>query len=709
MGEMPVSESTDLECEDFLEAVYGDTEGWIDLPAKVARHWVPFYTRWPNDSAVTRRIDSSLRDREDLYYSVAQFANRGRKIEDVLPSRWLWADLDEVHPSAGAALGLLPTIAVESSPGRYQALWRLSRKLRPAVLEKLNRGLTYALDADKGGWDLTQVLRIPGTRNYKYPDAPVVRALWLREVTEEAGCYDHREVWRVVRGAVPDDELRGVVRPSLPRKPISRRAKALLRTPVDGVVEGERSARLWELECLLAEAGLGLEEIFELTVNSAWNKWRGMGTGKERLKGDIRKAIRHVARKADNAGKKKTREVDTAERAGVHGRDSVVPDGGESDQVVPSDESGAVRDGSGANGGSGGGEGAEERLPWIGYSSFMAMVMEEPRWLIEGLWTAGSHGLIAGEPKTNKTTIALALALAVASGESFLGQYACGVQGPVLFVQEENAPWVIQDRMRKIGSLMGLVTERGSTSSSRGALGTKSVELDYPSDLPLKVLNNFGFDLALEEHREMLEAEVDEMRPKLLILDPLYLILGGADENASAQLRPFLKWLLQLRYKHDTAIAVVHHFRKQNAQHGIVRPGQRVMGNAVLHGWVDSALYMSAKDEPREGWIKTQVEREFRSLAPQKSLDVALSMGLPGDLEMTVEIESYSIEQTIRDIVLTEPGVTVTSLSERLSMDKRTLMARIRGGSGDMVIETGKKGRGHSHRVYMASGNGEVT
>src|SRR5207342_263202 len=149
-------------------------------------------------------IDSSLRDREDLYYSVAQFAERGRKIEHVLPSHWLWADLDEVHPSAGTGLGFMPTVAVESSPGRYQALWRLTRELKPSTLEKLNRGLSYALDADRGGWDLTQVLRIPGTRNFKYRGGPRVKTLWVKPDL----VYNPNYIWAKVKELVPELELK---------------------------------------------------------------------------------------------------------------------------------------------------------------------------------------------------------------------------------------------------------------------------------------------------------------------------------------------------------------------------------------------------------------------------------------------------------------------------------------------------------------------
>ncbi|HEY6019296.1 MAG TPA: DNA-primase RepB domain-containing protein, partial [Candidatus Paceibacterota bacterium] len=357
-----------IDAEDFLEIVYGDREGWIDLPAKVGRYWVPFHTEWPADGAVSRRIDSSLRDREDLYYSVAQFAQRGRRIEDVLPAQWLWADLDEVHPTEGARLGLLPTVAVESSPGRFQGLWRLTRPCSPKVLEKLNRALSYALEADRGGWDLTQVLRIPGTRNFKYPDAPIVRLLWHKPEL----VYDPKAVWAALREVVPEEELRTAVSVVLPRKPIPARARALLRTST--VVEGERSARLWELECLLLESGLTEEETFELVWRSAWNKWAGIASGRRRLSTEIHKAAMRVARKAalKSSTTQEEREQSGEEEKDLRGGvvDSELDatpdrgaDSGDSDETSP------------------------DRLPFVSYSSFMAMRMEAPRWLVEDIWT----------------------------------------------------------------------------------------------------------------------------------------------------------------------------------------------------------------------------------------------------------------------------------------------------------------------------------
>ncbi len=57
----------------------------------------------------------------------------------------------------------------------------------------MNRRLALAMGGDRSGWDLTQLLRPPGTHNHKYPDAPLVV---LREITGAA--YDPDELDRLL-------------------------------------------------------------------------------------------------------------------------------------------------------------------------------------------------------------------------------------------------------------------------------------------------------------------------------------------------------------------------------------------------------------------------------------------------------------------------------------------------------------------------------
>jgi len=705
----------ELEAEDFLELLWGEEDGgWVDLPAKVNGYWVPYPLEWPVEdggTGLSRRIDQSLRDGEDLYFSVARFSERGRALENVLPVSWLWADLDDVHPSAAAEMGLMPTIAVESSPGRYQAYWRLARELRPAVVERLNRALTYALGADKGGWDLTQVLRIPGTRNHKYKGAPRVRLMYHREGL----VYKPSYVWGKVKEQVPEEELKGLGEMVLPKKPIPRKAKQLLWAKAEDVVKGEGSHKLWELNCLLAESGLDEAEIFALVNVSVWNKWRGNSA---RLRGDIRKALTHVRRKAvqreRTAGSTAGRVDEALEESGPVdrgrsvGADRLAGVSGDSGPVVGSD-AGAGDDSDGP-----------ARLPFVSYSSFMAMAMEEPKWLIEDIWTAGSHGIIGGEPKTSKTTLALAAGLAVASGTPFLGKYAVGAPGPVLMIQEENAPWMMQDRLRKLAADSGLISDRDAVvrPASAGGLGSTVLSVDLPADVPFWILNNYGFDLSMEEHRDMLEGYVSEVRPVLLILDPMYLIFGPIDANSMKDLQPFLKWVIQLRYLYGTAVAIVHHMGKKSEGNSGRRAGQRLIGSATLHGFTDSALYTSLIKDEREGWTHVSIEREFRSMEPQGALEMAWHFDEPGSLGMQMEIGDAKqrvhvegnghvpvsrVERQIAAIVRQKEGVSVSALAKRLGLDVRTIRRHI--NTGELMEMRRQGGDKKSPQVFLNGGD----
>jgi hypothetical protein len=678
-----------MDSEDFLELVYGDREGWIDLPAKVGPYWVPYHLEWEGEAttAVSRRIDSCLRDEESLYFSVTMFREKGRDYDDAMGTHWLWADLDEVNPAVAGRHGILPTVAWSSSPGRYQALWALDSRLSPKALEKVNRALSYFLGADRGGWDLTQVLRLPGTRNYKYPGGPPVEVLWL----DPDLIYSPRDVWNVVRSA-DTDEVRLSAGEGLPRRPLPARARALLRVPADSVVEGERSARLWQIECLLAEAGWGEDDIYAAVWDCAWNKWASVGTGERRLRREIRKALNHVRRRVaagDSVESRRGHDEDTGE--------------------VGEGEAGEV---DGQEGDAGGRVDAEGR--WIRYASFMAMEMPEPKWLVEGIWTAGSHGIIGGEPKTSKTTLALALAMAVASGRPMLGRFSVGTPGPVLMVQEENAPWMMQDRMRKIASSMGLI--QGVTrASGPGSLGPTTVDLEFPHDLPIRLLNNSGFDLGDEECRELLEEEVADVRPVLVILDPLYLMFGSANTDKSHEIVPFLKWLLRLRYEYEVAIALVHHFRKQTVGMGVVRPGQRVMGSGMFHGWVDSAMYASAlepKHEADEKKMGVHLELEFRSMAPRRPLEMWLEMDEPGGLGFKASVEEYNLTSLIVSLIRDEPGVTAKALAEATGVDMRVVLGRARDATTEegerlIAVTSSKNGRGRSFQLWPSGYEGQ--
>jgi hypothetical protein len=244
--------------------------------------------------------------------------------------------------------------------------------------------------------------------------------------------------------------------------------------------------------------------------------------------------------------------------------------------------------------------------------------------------------------------------------------------------------------------------------SDPGSLGGYTIKLEFPADIPLRLLNNYGVNLTLDEHRDALEAEVAAVKPKLVLIDPLYLVFGGADTDRASLMYPYLAWLLQLRNNYHCAIGIVHHFSKKPTSPGSYarRSGQRLLGTTTLHGWVDSALYCEAVEEDRPGWVGARIEVEFRNMPPGRPLDLRFRWGKPGDLRMQCEVSKYDLTSVIVEAVSDEPGITAIKLAERLGIDKRTVMGRARD-SDLITLEGGRRGRGHSWRLYV-NGDGQA-
>ena len=229
---------------------------------------------------------NSLRDDADIYYKTALLkpdAIRMTKESFQSEVLWLWADLDAMDP---ATLNPPPTVLVESSPNRYQALWRMKEPTDVRLAERLCRAIAYRYNADHSGWDIGQELRVPGTLNHKYDPAPMVTVLQA-DMSRQYTVEDFQ-----LAGVVPAEEGSVFVDTEAPEiTPFEGKVPAFVLEPPTierGTGKGW-SAVIWRSLCGLRDLGWKPEDALRVMWWSPQNKYRADGRPPRDLWRDITK------------------------------------------------------------------------------------------------------------------------------------------------------------------------------------------------------------------------------------------------------------------------------------------------------------------------------------------------------------------------------------------------------------------------------------
>lgn len=290
----------------FFQVVFAGQEGYLCLATRLLNgEFHEHFFEYPSElKAVITKVDKMLLH-GDVYYCPHLLSEPKRVKTNVKECGALWADLDDCEP---ANLLVPPSVVVLSSPDRYQGLWLLEVPVLPENAEAVTKRIAYHHEgqgADTSGWDLTQLLRVPLTYNYKrvrYGEAEsavrvkVVGAnperkyklsdfleypeLSEREVAEDIPLPQGLDV-SAERAADLLDEYKSYMN-----------AKALdLYTKKPA---GDWSRHLWELELILFEAGMSHDEVYAVCTTAACNKYARDDRPVHFLWQDVLRAERHV-------------------------------------------------------------------------------------------------------------------------------------------------------------------------------------------------------------------------------------------------------------------------------------------------------------------------------------------------------------------------------------------------------------------------------
>lgn len=234
-----------------------------------------------------------------------------------------------------------------------------------------------------------------------------------------------------------------------------------------------------------------------------------------------------------------------------------------------------------------------EKVEWEWRTLADAYAPKPPReYVIEGLLPLHSLTIVFGNPGDLKTMLSQDMGLCVTAGKPWLegrpGQgdvkpFACK-RSPVLWVDVDNGLDRTERRFAALGKAHGV-----------------------PADAPLAYIS-FPVPPFVASSKKSIDRIVDAATvtgAKLIIVDYLGAISGGADENSSEMIRVMsgLRWIAEMT---GTAIVIIHHKTKTNK----TRAGHSLRGHSSIEGAVDLALLIEREEGADSITVKSTKSRD---------------------------------------------------------------------------------------------------
>lgn len=322
---------------------------------------------------------------------------------------------------------------------------------------------------------------------------------------------------------------------------------------------------------------------------------------------------------------------------------------------------------------------------------------ELPEELIEGILRRGHKMLIAGSSKAGKSFLLMELCIAIAEGVPWLG-FACK-QGRVLYVNLEIDPASAINRFLKIYEALGVPINNADG---------------------IVIWNLRGHAVPLDQLVPKLIRRVRDQRFDAIIIDPIYKVITG-DENNASEMGFFCNQFDKICAETGCSVIYCHHHSK-GAQ-GAKRAMDRASGSGVFARDPDAQLDMiqlqisddlmnNVRDGSSTAWRLESSLREFPNIVPVNfwfeypihrvdtsgELDAAHAQGSPtGNLshskKYTTAEERRSSLDTAYDACSVGGHVKISDIAGYLGITDRCVRDRLKEFSDTYWYDHGVVGR----------------
>lgn len=441
-------------------------------------------------------------------FVVINKTNGGNSDKDVQEIRALFVDLDGAPLEPVLSSPCEPHLVVETSPGKYHCYWLTTGGFPVTEFAKYQKALARKFSGDASVHNPSRVMRIPGFYHNKNPKEPYLTRIIGKNSLMP---YDPADLALMLRLDFSGLETTGHLALVKPRSSI-------------GVIpNGMRDDQLFRRGCILRNAGMNYEEIYEILCK------KNLELCEEPLRDwQIQKIARSAARLDAVVDDSLAIKPKTVETIGVR-------------HDVEKKKRPAFMD------------------MMKTFCQLEQMVIPPLKWVVPEVLPQGLV-LLAGAPKMGKSLVVQQLSYAVALGGIALGKFPT-IQGDVLHLALEDSDSRFKERMEAQKKLM-----------HDGPAPTSAHFLTQWSMMPK----------AVDDIRAWCEY-VDN--PKLVVIDTLGRILqdGGEGGNVYRADYQIMAKFHSIAKDYGVAVVLVHHLRKMDSSD----PMMQVSGSVGLTGAAD--------------------------------------------------------------------------------------------------------------------------
>lgn len=305
-------------------------------------------------------------------------------------------------------------------------------------------------------------------------------------------------------------------------------------------------------------------------------------------------------------------------------------------------------------------------------------------WTVRDWLPSKTIAFMVAAPESYKTWLLLDLAVSIASGLDFIGASKVEDKGPVIIVQQEDFHGQMAQRLATI--IYNKVSRKQHNQISINPDG--SVSIPNYDNLPIYLHPDRRLKFGDQSLMDQLEEQIEKIRPKAILIDPLYSTVDTDDYMTSAVKD---MWRLkEMRDKYGCTFVLAHHTRK-NSSGGTQREDS--WGSQFLNAFLETGWQLRQTDT--KGIIT--VRRHFKTF--QGSSEIFLKFNIntespPFDYEIT-EVTEGSVDISQNSIInhLMKTELTAEELAKRLNCTEKSVLPVLNKLLPDKIIGKKKNGK----------------